>query len=230
MSARRTVYLDHSASTPTDPRVDESMLPYFSEVYGNPSSAHSFGRKSEQAIEAARETVARLLTGTPHPSVTPGNAPDVARDRDQAQEGVRSSSESERGGTHTGTRERTGDGRTRRVRPDAANERRDTHTLRQPHPVTTATIVNAGHRRALQLGLALPDGELEAASFDISGPGDPTLVITLENVLVTGYGFDGAAGDRPMESVSMNFTRIEWTWETGATFSMDCASGVCSCR
>jgi cysteine desulfurase len=58
---RRTVYLDHSASTPTDPRVVEAMLPYFTEVYGNPSSSHSFGRKAELAIENARETIAGIL-------------------------------------------------------------------------------------------------------------------------------------------------------------------------
>jgi cysteine desulfurase len=61
MASRRSIYLDHSASTPTDPRVVEAMLPYFSEVYGNASSIHSFGRKAEQAIEDARETIARIL-------------------------------------------------------------------------------------------------------------------------------------------------------------------------
>jgi cysteine desulfurase len=58
---QRTVYLDHSASTPTDPRVVEAMLPYFTEVYGNSSSMHNFGRKSEQAVEDARESIARIL-------------------------------------------------------------------------------------------------------------------------------------------------------------------------
>lgn len=65
MPARRTVYLDHSASTPTDPRVLEAMLPYFAEVYGNPSSMHSFGRKAEAAVESARETVASILNCKP---------------------------------------------------------------------------------------------------------------------------------------------------------------------
>ncbi|MCC6803395.1 MAG: cysteine desulfurase [Anaerolineae bacterium] len=55
------VYLDHSASTPTDPRVLEAMLPYFGDVYGNGSSAHSFGRKAEQAIEDARDSIARVF-------------------------------------------------------------------------------------------------------------------------------------------------------------------------
>src|SRR3954467_14535986 len=55
------IYLDHAATTPTDPRVVEAMLPYFSEVYGNPSSSHRFGRKAESAVEAARSTVAGIL-------------------------------------------------------------------------------------------------------------------------------------------------------------------------
>ncbi|MGQ9887014.1 MAG: cysteine desulfurase family protein [Aggregatilineales bacterium] len=66
MTAQRVVYLDHSATTPVDPRVVEAMMPYFTEVYGNPSSAHSFGRKAERAVEDARETIARVLNC--HPS------------------------------------------------------------------------------------------------------------------------------------------------------------------
>jgi cysteine desulfurase len=65
MPPRRLVYLDHSATTPTDPRVVEVMLPYFTEAYGNPSSAHSFGRKAEFAVETARETIARVLNCQP---------------------------------------------------------------------------------------------------------------------------------------------------------------------
>jgi len=65
MPLRRIVYLDHSATTPTDPRVVEAMMPYFTEIYGNPSSAHSFGRKAEFAVETARETVARILNCNP---------------------------------------------------------------------------------------------------------------------------------------------------------------------
>ena len=61
MKNRRDVYLDYSASTPVDPRVLDAMMPYFSEIYGNPSSAHSQGRKAEAAIEKARTTVARIL-------------------------------------------------------------------------------------------------------------------------------------------------------------------------
>lgn len=65
MQAGRQVYLDHSASTPVDPRVIEAMLPYFGEVYGNPSSAHGFGSRAERAIEDARITVAGILNCQP---------------------------------------------------------------------------------------------------------------------------------------------------------------------
>jgi cysteine desulfurase len=65
MNPQHIVYLDHSASTPTDPRVVEAMLPYFTENYGNPSSAHSIGRQAEQAIETARATVANILNCQP---------------------------------------------------------------------------------------------------------------------------------------------------------------------
>lgn len=65
MSSRQSVYLDYSATTPVDPRVLDAMMPYFTEVYGNPSSAHVFGRNAEFAVENARETIARLLNCQP---------------------------------------------------------------------------------------------------------------------------------------------------------------------
>lgn len=65
MSTRRTIYLDHSATTPVDPRVVEAMMPYWTEIYGNPSSSHSFGRKAETAVEMARVTIAKILNCKP---------------------------------------------------------------------------------------------------------------------------------------------------------------------
>lgn len=59
------IYLDHAATTPTDPKVVEAMQPYFSEKYGNPSSIHSFGQETKSAVEAAREKVARLIGAKP---------------------------------------------------------------------------------------------------------------------------------------------------------------------
>lgn len=58
---RASVYLDHAATTPVDPRVLAVMLPFFSEIHGNPSSVHSFGQQAEAALERAREQVARVL-------------------------------------------------------------------------------------------------------------------------------------------------------------------------
>lgn len=57
----RRVYLDHNASTPVHPEVVAEMAPYFSEVYGNPSSVHGFGRAAREAVDTARERVAAFL-------------------------------------------------------------------------------------------------------------------------------------------------------------------------
>src|SRR5207237_1307187 len=57
----RRVYLDHNASTPVHPEVVAEMLPYFSDVYGNPSSVHGFGRDARAAVDAARDRVAAFL-------------------------------------------------------------------------------------------------------------------------------------------------------------------------
>ena len=54
-------YLDAAATTPVDPRVVDAMLPYFSEIFGNASSNHVFGKQAKQAIEVARNHVAQLL-------------------------------------------------------------------------------------------------------------------------------------------------------------------------
>jgi cysteine desulfurase len=59
------IYMDHAATTPLDPRVFERMQPYFSELFGNPSSIYGLGRKSLAAVDAAHETMARLLNCRP---------------------------------------------------------------------------------------------------------------------------------------------------------------------
>ncbi|MDD5680793.1 MAG: cysteine desulfurase NifS [Candidatus Omnitrophica bacterium] len=55
------IYLDHNATTPVNPEVMEEMLPYFGKEYGNASSLHSFGRYAREAVENARQEVARLI-------------------------------------------------------------------------------------------------------------------------------------------------------------------------
>jgi cysteine desulfurase len=61
----RTVYLDHSATTPVRPEVAEVMAKYLTQYFGNPSSIHSFGRVGKKALEEAREQVARLIGARP---------------------------------------------------------------------------------------------------------------------------------------------------------------------
>jgi cysteine desulfurase len=58
-------YYDAAATTPTHPLVVEAMLPYFTEIYGNPSSNHEFGKRARVAVETAREQVAELLKVQP---------------------------------------------------------------------------------------------------------------------------------------------------------------------
>lgn len=61
----KRIYLDNSATTYTDKEVLQKMLPYFSEVYGNGSSQHFFGREALCAIDEAREKVARAIGAKP---------------------------------------------------------------------------------------------------------------------------------------------------------------------
>lgn len=56
------IYLDHHATTPLDRRVLEKMLPYFTEIYGNPSSIdHLHGNKAKVAVDGARQTIGKHL-------------------------------------------------------------------------------------------------------------------------------------------------------------------------
>jgi cysteine desulfurase len=62
---RRSIYLDHSATTPLLPEAFAAMQPYFSEFYGNPSSIHMTGRRAGNALAQARRTIAALLGARP---------------------------------------------------------------------------------------------------------------------------------------------------------------------
>ena len=59
------IYLDHAATTPLRPEALEAMLPYLSEHFGNPSSAHGFGRKARAGLDEAHERVAKRLNAEP---------------------------------------------------------------------------------------------------------------------------------------------------------------------
>ena len=66
MSENRLIYLDNNATTPTDPRAVEAMLPYFYDIPGNAASRnHPFGWKAEEAVEYAREQIADLIGADP---------------------------------------------------------------------------------------------------------------------------------------------------------------------
>jgi cysteine desulfurase len=61
----KRVYLDHNATTPVEPEVLETMLPFLSAEFGNAASIHSFGQRARAAVETARESVAALIGARP---------------------------------------------------------------------------------------------------------------------------------------------------------------------
>src|SRR5687767_1305513 len=66
MTASHRIYLDHSATTPVDPRVATLMARALTEIYGNPSSVHGFGQQARAAVDRARRHVAALIGAKPN--------------------------------------------------------------------------------------------------------------------------------------------------------------------
>ena len=62
---KNNIYFDYAAATPVDQRVLKSMLPYFSEKYGNTMSFHNLGQQARQALEQAREKVSKMINSQP---------------------------------------------------------------------------------------------------------------------------------------------------------------------
>lgn len=60
----KRIYLDYSATTPVKQEVVETMLPYFTETFGNPSSIHAFGRDARNTINNTREVVAKFINAS----------------------------------------------------------------------------------------------------------------------------------------------------------------------
>jgi cysteine desulfurase len=69
----KKIYLDYASTTPAAPEVVLAMQPYFNEIFGNPASAHSFGREAKTAVEDARAAVALFLGVKPHEIVFTGS-------------------------------------------------------------------------------------------------------------------------------------------------------------
>jgi cysteine desulfurase len=61
----RTIYFDYNATTPLDPAVRETMLPFLGEVWGNPSSVHHVGRRARALLDDARDRAAKFLGAKP---------------------------------------------------------------------------------------------------------------------------------------------------------------------
>ena len=59
------IYFDNAATTSLDPQVLETMMPFFTEKFGNPSSIYSYGRETRMAIEQARKSIAKILNAHP---------------------------------------------------------------------------------------------------------------------------------------------------------------------
>src|SRR3989344_1374021 len=68
-----TIYLDYAATTPLDPGVLKTMLPYMSAEYGNPSSLHGSGRRAGRAIEETRKKVAGVINALPEEIIFTGS-------------------------------------------------------------------------------------------------------------------------------------------------------------
>ena len=69
-SAARPVYLDYAATTPVDHRVARKMIPYLTDLYGNPASrSHAYGWAADEAVELAREQVSALVNADPREMV-----------------------------------------------------------------------------------------------------------------------------------------------------------------
>ncbi|MCQ0952543.1 cysteine desulfurase [Bacillus cereus] len=60
------IYLDHAATSPTHPEVVEKMIPYMTEIFGNPSSIHFYGRQTRHAVDEARRACARSIHANPN--------------------------------------------------------------------------------------------------------------------------------------------------------------------
>ncbi|MBM3707936.1 MAG: cysteine desulfurase NifS [Actinobacteria bacterium] len=69
----KKIYLDNAATTRTDPEAVKAMIPYFSDIYGNPSSIHSFGQEAKNAMEHSRLIAADFINASPEEIIFTGS-------------------------------------------------------------------------------------------------------------------------------------------------------------
>lgn len=62
----RQIYFDHAATTPLSKEALDKMIPYFTDVFGNPNSQHAYGRESVKAVDEARDTIAKIIGAKPN--------------------------------------------------------------------------------------------------------------------------------------------------------------------
>ena len=63
---KKQIYFDHAATTPLCKQALDKMLPYFSEIFGNPNSQHAYGRESVKAVDEARDAIAKIINAKPN--------------------------------------------------------------------------------------------------------------------------------------------------------------------
>ena len=63
---RKPIYFDHAATTPLCKEAFEKMMPYFTEIFGNPNSQHAYGRESVKAVDEARDSIAKIINAKPN--------------------------------------------------------------------------------------------------------------------------------------------------------------------